>query len=162
MNAQSVAEYLDRHHVQYVRISHAPVFTAQEVAASVHMHGMEMAKTVVVWLDGKLALAVVPAPCQVDMRALARVAGAKRVFLATEEEFRNHFPGCEVGAMPPFGVLYDLKVYISPRLAVHSEIALNAGTHTDVIRMAYCDFERLAKPVMAEITIPILVHRHAA
>jgi Ala-tRNA(Pro) deacylase len=146
MPAAKLKEFLDRNAVRYKTITHSKAFTAQEVAASAHVPGREMAKTVMVRLDGKMAMAVLPTSRRVDLDELREAAGAKRAALCSEHEFRNTFPGCDVGAMPPFGNLYGLEVYVSEDLREDEEIAFNAGSHTELIRMRYQDFERLVKP----------------
>jgi Ala-tRNA(Pro) deacylase len=150
MPVQKLKEFLDREGVKYVSIHHSQAFTAQEVAASAHVSGVEMAKTVVVRLDGRTALAVLPASQWVDFAALKACTGAGEARLASEQEFRDMFPDCELGAMPPFGNLYGLEVYVAKRLAEDEEIAFNACSHTELIRLAYRDFERLAKPRVME------------
>jgi Ala-tRNA(Pro) deacylase len=55
-------------------------------------------------------------------------------------------PGCETGAMPPFGNLYGLPVYVDQTLTRDEEIDFNAGSHTELLQLAYADFERLVKP----------------
>ena len=146
MPAAKLREFLDANGVKYVTIRHSLAYTAQEVAASAHVRGKDMAKTVIVKVDGQLAMAVVPASQRVDLVRLRDVAGAKTVEVATEQEFCDAFPGCEVGAMPPFGHLYGMNVFVDQRLAADEEIAFNAGSHTELIRLSYPDFERLAKP----------------
>ncbi len=146
MPVAKLKEYLDANAVKYVTISHSKAFTAMEVAESAHVQGKEMAKTVVLNLDGKLAMAVLPAVQKVDLDLLRKNTGAASLELAREQEFRSDFPGCEVGAMPPFGNLFGMEVYVEPRLAADKEIAFNAGSHTELIRLAYKDFERLVKP----------------
>jgi Ala-tRNA(Pro) deacylase len=129
-----------------VSIKHSLAYTAQEVAASAHVSGKEMVKTLVVKLDGRIALVALPASDRMDLRQLRETTGAASVELATEAEFTTRFPGCEVGAMPPFGNLFGMDTYVTESLTRDREIAFNAGTHTEVIRMAYDDFERLAAP----------------
>lgn len=146
MPVAKLREFLDANGVKYVSISHSKAFTAMEVAESAHVQGKEMAKTVVVNLDGKTAMAVLPATQKVDLDLLRKGTGASSVELAQEQDFRGDFPGCEVGAMPPFGNLYGMSVFVEPRLAADQEIAFNAGSHTELIRMTYKDFERLVKP----------------
>jgi len=146
MPVRKLREFLDTHKIKYVTIRHSQAFTAQEVAARAHIPGKEMAKTVIVNVDGRLAMAVLPASSMVDLDLLREVLGVKKVELATEREFRTQFPDCDAGAMPPFGNLYGLDVFVSPRLAEDHEIAFNAGTHTELIRMSYEDFERLVRP----------------
>jgi Ala-tRNA(Pro) deacylase len=117
-----------------------------EIAESAHVSGQEMAKTVIVDLDGKLAMAVLPATKHVSLERLGRSVGVHQVGIAKEGEFRYGFPDCEVGAMPPFGNLFDMEVFVDPRLAEDEEIAFNAGNHAEVVRMAYKDFERIVHP----------------
>lgn len=137
---------MDKNKVKYVTISHSEAFTAQQVAASAHIPGQELAKTVMVKVDGKMAMAVLPASYQVDFSLLKETTGTDKVELASEEEFKGFFPGCDVGAMPPFGNLYDMDVYVAESLTEDEEIAFNAGSHTELIRMSYDDFERLVRP----------------
>ena len=146
MPVRKLKEFLDNEGVKYVTISHSKAYTAQEVAASAHISGKEMAKTVMVKLDGKMAMVVLPANHKVDFAQLEKDLGVKNAKLASEDEFRGLFPECEVGAMPPFGNLYDMEVYIEEDLAQENRIAFNAGSHTEVIRVPYEDFERLVKP----------------
>ena len=146
MPTATLTEFLDQQGVRYITISHSPAYTAQEIAASAHVPGKEMAKTVVAKLDGKPALVVLPAREKVNLEQLRASTGAREVELATEQEFAGLFPGCELGAMPPFGNLYGLDTYVTTSLADDEEIAFNAGTHTELIRMTYRDFERTVHP----------------
>lgn len=152
MPATALKRFLDDNGVKYVTISHSRAFTAQEIAASAHIRGRDLAKTVVVRLDGRLALAVLPASYKVDFDLLREVTGVRDVELATEREFKDEFPGCEVGAMPPFGNLYDMDVYVAQVLTEDEEIAFNACSHTELIKLAYADFERLVAPKVVRIT----------
>jgi Ala-tRNA(Pro) deacylase len=155
MPVRKLREYLDSNKVKYVMISHSAAFTAPEIAASAHIPGRELAKTVVVKLDDRLAMTVLPSSQQVDFDLLCAAAPAKRAVLATEKEFKDRFPDCEVGAMPPFGNLYDMQVFVSDALALDEEIAFNAGSHTELVRMAYSDFARLVQPKVVHIAVAI-------
>ena len=146
MPLKKLVEFLDNNHIQYVNIKHSPAYTAQEIAASAHIPGKEMAKTVMIKVDGKLAFSVLPASYQVDFDLLKRSIGASQVELAAEDEFKGVFPECEVGAMPPFGNLYDMDVFAAEKLTEDEEIVFNAGSHTELIRLKYDDFDRLVKP----------------
>lgn len=146
MPMQQLREFLDKERVRYVTIQHSRAYTAQEVAASAHIRGKEMAKTVMVKLDGKMAMVVLPASMRVSPNALRAASGASDVELASETEFNGMFPDCEPGAMPPFGHLFGMEVYVTESLAADDEIAFNAGSHTECIRLAYQDFERLERP----------------
>jgi Ala-tRNA(Pro) deacylase len=155
MPVKKLKEYLDRHQVKYVTISHPTVYTTQEIAASAHIPGKELAKTVMVKIDGKTAMAVLPASYRVDFDLLKKAAGASSVKLAGEEEFKNMFPDCEIGAMPPFGNLYGMDVFVAASLAEDAEIAFNAGSHSELIRLSYKDFEKLVKPKLAKFSYKI-------
>lgn len=150
MPATKLKEYLDEHGVKYVSIRHSPAFTATEVAASAHVAGRDFAKTIVVRIDGSLALVVLPASRRLVLSDLRELLQSPLVRLATEAEFRDLFPDCELGAMPPFGNLYGLPVYVAESLAQEKEIAFNAGTHTEVIKLEYYDFDELVHPVVLD------------
>lgn len=150
MACAKLQEYLDSQQVRYVSIKHSPAFTAQEIAASAHIPGEDIAKTVVVKLDGKMALVVLPAPEMVRLNHLKAELGVGEAEIASEAEFKDRFPDCEVGAMPPFGNLYEMDTLVEESLAGDHEIAFNAGTHTELIRMAYADYERLVRPKLLE------------
>ena len=146
MPVTKLKKFLDENGVKYVSITHSRAYTAQEAAASAHIPGKQVAKVVIVKLDGELAMAVLPATCKVDFDRLKEASGAGEAGLAAEAEFDGMFTECELGAMPPFGNLYGMDVYVAERLAGDEEIAFNACSHTELIRLAYADFERLAKP----------------
>lgn len=146
MAAQKLRDFLDHNNVKYMTFRHSPAYTAQEIAATAHVPGQELAKTVVVKMDNRMAMAVLPASFQVDFDMLRQASGASHVELATEQEFASMFPGCEVGAMPPFGNLYEMDVFVAEPLTEDEEIVFNAGSHAELIRMSYRDFERLVQP----------------
>ena len=152
MPVRKLKEFLDRENIKYVSIVHSTAYTAQEVAASAHITGKELAKTIIVALDGQMAMAVLPANRKIVLQDLRDVTGSDKVKFASEEEFKAKFPDCETGAMPPFGNLYGMDVYAADSLSQNEEIAFNAGSHTEVIRMAYKDFERLVKPKVLSFT----------
>lgn len=148
MPINKLRAFLDENHVKYVVISHSRAFTAQEVAASAHIPGREVAKTVIVKVGGKMSMAVLPATFHVDFEMLQTAIGSGDVVLATEEEFCKIFPDCQTGAMPPFGNLYGIPTYVAEALAEDEEIAFNAGSHTELVRMDYSDYERLTSPIL--------------
>jgi Ala-tRNA(Pro) deacylase len=142
---------LDAHDTKYVIVTHSQAFTAQEIAQSMHVPGREMAKAVVVRGPKGLALAVLRALDRVDLGKLAAALGGE-VRLANEREFVDAFPDCEVGAMPPFGNLYDVPTLVDETLSRDKEIVFNAGTHTEAVRMAYADFAALVQPRIVALT----------
>jgi Ala-tRNA(Pro) deacylase len=152
MPVERLKGFLDENEVKYVTISHSEAFTAQEIAAAAHVPGKEMAKTVMVKVGDELAMVVVPAPDQVNLERLRRITGHADVEIAPEEEFSDRFPSCEVGAMPPFGNLWDMNVFVDERLRENEQIAFNAGSHTELVRLPYGDFERLVGPVVAQVS----------
>jgi Ala-tRNA(Pro) deacylase len=146
MPIRKLKTFLDEYDVKYVSIQHSPAYTAAEVAESAHIPGLELAKTVMVWINDQMAMAVVPASHRVDFERLAEVAGAVEAQLASEEDFKELFPTCDTGAMPPFGNLYGMRVFVEKALTQDFEIAFSAGSHSEVIRLAYADYERLVEP----------------
>jgi Ala-tRNA(Pro) deacylase len=155
MPAQMLKEFLDAQGVEYVVITHSPAFTAQKIAASAHIRGKELAKTVIVKIDGRIAMAVLPASQKASLNLLRATAHAANVELASESEFRDRFPGCDPGAMPPFGNLYGMDVYVAAGLAEDEEIAFNAGSFTELVRMSYRDFERLVQPKVLSFAVGV-------
>ena len=147
MPGSRLKEFLDKEKVKYVTIAHSPAFTAQEIAATTHIPGKEVAKTVVVKIDGTMSMVVTPASEQVKLNKLKKALGASKVELASENEFKGSFPDCETGAMPPFGNLYDMKVFVSEALREDEQIAFNAGSHSELVRLPYTEFERLVEPI---------------
>jgi Ala-tRNA(Pro) deacylase len=151
MPLNRLTDFLDNYNIKYVMISHSQAYTAQGIAALAHIPGRELAKTVVVKIDGTLAMAVVPASYQMDLALLKKAAGTQEVELAIESDFSTRFPDCETGAMPPFGNLYGMEVYADETLTLDKEIAFNAGSHRELVRMSWADFARLAKPRIVRI-----------
>ena len=152
MLATQLKEFLDGHHIKYITITHSTAYTALEIASLAHVKGKEFAKTVIVRIDGGLAMAVLPALYQVDLALLKAAAGARTIALASEPDFRDKFPECELGAMPPFGPLYGMPVLVDESLTKDKEIAFNAGTHHELVRLAYDDFARLVQPTVASFS----------
>lgn len=152
MSLPRLEQFLQSNQVAFNTMAHPHAFTAQATAASANISGKEMAKTVMVKLDGKLAMAVVPANEWLDLAHLREITGARDVALASESEFKDRFPECEVGAMPPFGNLYGMDVYAADSLAADEQIAFNAGSHRELMRMSWRDFERLVHPRIGDLT----------
>jgi Uncharacterized conserved protein len=139
-------QLLDSNRVHYQTIPHPVAYDAQRTAQAAHVSGHDFAKTVVVKADGQLCMAVLPASEQVHLEELRHALGAREVTLADEDELRAAFPDCDLGAMPPFGGMYGMEVFVNPRLREDEKIAFNAGSHDEVLRIRYQDFERLARP----------------
>ncbi len=150
MPATKLRAFLDGHGVRYVSIQHSVAFTASEVAESVHVKGRDFAKTVIVKIGESMAMVVLPASRRIVLHDLREMLGSEELRLATEAEFKGAFPDCEVGAMPPFGNLYNMPVYVAAHLAEEREIVFNAGTHSEVMQLAYSDFEQLVHPTVLE------------
>lgn len=146
MPVKQLKEFLDNHQIKYVSLLHSPAFTSQEIAASAHVSGKQLAKTVIIKLNNHLGMVVLPAKNQVNFAKLKEAIGSEAVDLASESEFKNQFAGCEVGAMPPFGNLYNMPVYVSSELCREDHILFNAGSHAELMQLTYHDFERLVKP----------------
>lgn len=150
MAANKLKAFLDSRGIRYVSIKHSMAFTAAEVAESAHVKGRDFAKTVIVKIDGLMAMVVLPSTRRLVLHDLREMLANDEVRLASEAEFRGAFPDCELGAMPPFGNLYGMAVYVAAALAEEPEIAFNAGTHTEVIKLSYEDFEAVVKPIVLD------------
>jgi len=153
MPVKTLTRFLDDNEVKYVTIRHSIAYTAQQIAEAAHIPGDEMAKTVMIRLDDRLAMAVLRSTDKVDIDLLRGTAGAKKAELATELQFQGMFPGVELGSMPPFGNLYDMAVYVDEALTRDERIAFNAGTHSELIQLDYADFERLVQPTVANFSL---------
>ncbi len=147
-----ICEFLDAHRISYQPCQHTPSYTAQGVAHAQHISGKELAKVVMVIADDKLMMAVLPASHRLELEQLGHSIGASSIRLASEEEFGHVFPDCEVGAMPPFGNLYNLQVWVDASLHSHPNIAFNAGTHAETIQMSFADYARLVQPKEANFS----------
>jgi len=155
--SKRVKRYLEENHVPYTHCTHRLAYTAQEVAAAMHVPGKLMAKAIILKADSKFIMLVLPAVLRIDMQELKQVLPYRKVDLATEQEFASLFPDSDVGAMAPFGNLYDIPVYVDRVLAEEQDIVFNAGTHVETIRMKFEDFQALVKPTMVDAS----VHMHA-
>jgi Ala-tRNA(Pro) deacylase len=145
--------YFRENDVSFETATHSEAYTAQEVAAALHVSGHQLAKVVMLWAGDELTMTVVPASARVDLRQAADVLGADKVRLAREAEFGERFDDCKLGAMPPFGNLYDLPVVVDPALAEYDHIVFSAGTYTDSMKVAYDDFERLVQPKVSKLIL---------
>ncbi len=159
MNPEKLKQYLNDNHVSYHSFLHEEAYTAQELAQAAHTPGKEFLKTVVLKTDGSYRMAVLPASRQVDLAAFKREVNAGTVAMATEEEMKRLFPDAETGAMPPFGNLYNIEVYLDESLCQDEFITFNAGTHYEAIRLRYSDFIRLVHPRTASFSTPLIGHR---
>lgn len=151
---QTVRTRLDREHVHYETLPHSPAFRALHVARTLHVPEQQMAKVVIVKVNKQFVTTVLPAKWSVDLHGLRKMFGTHRVRLATEQEIKELFPDCEVGAMPPFGSLYGLPVYVDRSLTGDEHIVFEGGTHSEAIRMRYWDFAALAFPIVTEFHRP--------
>ncbi|MCK9274010.1 MAG: YbaK/EbsC family protein [Syntrophales bacterium] len=152
MPSRKLKEFLDSEGIKYVKITHSPAYTAQEIAASAHIKGKEFAKTIIVFVDGTMSMAVLPAHLTVDFDYFRKSIAAKRIELAAESEFKDNFPDCEIGAMPPFGNLYGLKVYVDQSLSKNEDISFNAGLHCEIFKLSFKDFEKLVEPEIVKLS----------
>ncbi len=146
MPTTKLKAFLDENETKYFTIRHSKAYTSQEIAASSHISGKDFAKTVIVKIDKEMVMCVLPASYHIDFDLLREIFGKKNISLATEAEFKYLFPDCEVGAMPPFGNLYGMKVYVAEALTEDDEIGFNACSHSEMIKMKYKDFEKLVHP----------------
>ena len=155
MPVKKLKDFLELNEIKYMTVVHSTAYTSQEIAASAHIPGKELAKTVIIKMDGKMVMVVLPASFKVDFKLLKEASGTSNLELASEQEFQDLFPGCDTGAMPPFGNLYGMEVFVDITLTEDKEIAFNAGTHHELIKLAYKDFETLVKPKVIKFAAKI-------
>lgn len=149
---ERLERYLSEYGIRYSIEEHPAAFTAQQVAASEHVSGWTVAKVVIVLANGALRMVVLPAPERLDLAKARAALGAKAIRLASEAEFAPLFGDCDAGAMPPFGNLYRMPVYVDETLTRQKEIVFQAGTHTTTMRLRYADFAKLADPIVADLS----------
>jgi Ala-tRNA(Pro) deacylase len=147
---ERLERYLREHKVPFEVMAHAPSYTMQEVAAALHVSGKQVAKVVIVKADEEMVMLVLPAPYRLNLGKVRTMLGTKKARLAQEGEFADFFPDCAPGAMPPFGNLYDVPVYVDRALAENESIVFRVGTHRETMRIAYADLARLARPTVDE------------
>lgn len=167
MAIRTVLEFLRSRNIPFTTINHSPAYTAQEVAEAAHIHGQNLAKVVIVSADGQLAMVVLPAHYHVALDNLRDAIGAKEIHLASEAEFAERFPGCELGAIPPFGNLFGMDVFMDTVFTADEDIAFSAGSHSELIRMKFSDFAGLVNPIgitsgvsPAGMSPPISIREH--
>jgi Ala-tRNA(Pro) deacylase len=153
MPLKRLTRYLDEKGVSYRIQKHATAFTSMEVAASTHIPGRKVAKTVIMMIDDEMKMVVLPSTHKIDFEQIREALHAGYVRLATEVEFESRFPDCELGAMPPFGNLYDMETIVSESLTEEDEIAFDAGTHNEVIILAFRDYEELVSPRILPVAV---------
>lgn len=153
MPLTKLKKYLDENKIKYIIISHSSAYTAQEIAARAHIRGRELAKTVLLKVDGKMVMAVLPASYKINFEQLAKELNSSNVRLAYEQEFMDRFPDCEIGAMPPFGNLYGMEVFVAKSLMQDEEISFNACSHTELIKLSLKDFVSLVKPKIIQFSM---------
>ena len=151
MRNKSLEQFLQGNHVTYKTLEHSPAYTAQEIAAAAHIPGKTMVKTVIVKLNGKLGMLVGPANWMFDLELLRKQLNLNTLELASEYEFQDRFKDCEIGAMPPFGNLYDMPVLVDESLLKGHDIAFNAGNHFELVQMSYEDWAKLVKPKLVHL-----------
>jgi Ala-tRNA(Pro) deacylase len=148
-----ISEFLDSQGVWYQHFTHSLAYTAQGIAHAQHISGKHLAKVVMVMADGSLIMAVVPGNHRVDLLRLGEILNADSIRLAAEDEFKDIFPDCDLGAMPPLGNLYKLDVWMDASLKSHPHILFNAGTHSETILMSIADFDRMVQPKIGAFSV---------
>jgi Ala-tRNA(Pro) deacylase len=151
---ERLESYLNEHQVPFQIQQHVRAFSAQKIAEGEHIPGNMVAKTVIVLADNQMIELVLPASYRADLNKFRAILQAKEVRLAHEEEFFDAFPDCEVGAMPPFGNLYGVPVYVEESLTKQETIVFPVGTYTETMSLHYADFERLVHPKVIAFAQP--------
>jgi len=144
---------LKENNISYKTFKHQEAYTAQEIAAAIHVPGKELAKVVMVKTKGRYIMTVLPASWRIDFSKLKDVLHETDLRLATEDEFKTVFPDCEAGAEPPFGNLYNIETYVDKSLAEDEQIFFNAGNHYETVVMDYADYDKVVRPRVAEFAV---------
>jgi len=153
MPVRQLTEFLDSSNVSYTTNNHLPTYTAQDLAQTMHISGHNVAKTIIVNIDNKLVMVVLPACEEINLSALQDALNAKHVEIAKESAFEDCFPLCDTGSMPPFGNLYGMDVIVSSTLAHDEVITFNAGNYTEVVNMSFADYKKIVSPTVLNLTI---------
>jgi Ala-tRNA(Pro) deacylase len=150
---RKLKDYLEKNRVRYEVGVHEMLYTAQEIAAALHVPGKEMAKVVMVKADGKMVMLVLPASYRVETKKLKKVLECKKLGIAKERDFEELFPDCEAGAQPPFGNLYNLEVWVDQVLSQDEFIVFQAGSHVETLKIKYNDYARLVNPKAGDFSV---------
>jgi Ala-tRNA(Pro) deacylase len=150
---KKLKDYLEKNQVRYEVGCHERVYTSQEIAAAMHVPGKELAKVVMVKADGRMVMLVLPASYRVDTKKVKKVLKCKRLGISKEKDFEELFPDCEVGAMPPFGNLYHLEVWVDQVLTQDEFIVFQAGSHVETLKIKYSDYARLVNPKVGDFSV---------
>jgi Ala-tRNA(Pro) deacylase len=150
---KKLKDYLEKNRVRYEVGVHEMLYTAQEIAAALHVPGKEMAKVVMVKADGKMTMLVLPASYRVDTKKLKKILNCKRLGISKEKDFEDLFPDSEIGAMPPLGNLYDLEVWVDQVLTKDEFIVFQAGSHVETLKIKYSDYARLVNPKVGDFSV---------
>jgi len=150
---KKLKDYLEKNQVRYEVGYHERVYTSQEIAAAMHVPGKELTKVIMVKADGKMVMLVLPASYRVETKKLKKVFQCKRLGIAKEKDFEELFPDCEIGAMPPFGNLYNLEVWVDQILTEDEFIVFQAGSHVETLRIKYSDYARLVSPKVGDFSV---------
>jgi len=147
-------ECLDQNKVSYEVLQHPEAVSAQRIAQAEHVKGRHHAKVVMIKSGDQHLMMVLPADHHIDLKKVEKAIG-QTVSLSTEDQFKSLFPDCSIGAMPPFGNLYDLPIYVDKDLAEQDYIVFEAGTHRDAIKMRYRDYQKIVKPKVNDLAIKL-------
>ena len=150
---QKLAKFLKKHKVYYQVQVHPETFTASKTAQVEHVPGKMFAKVVLAKAEGTDVMVVLPSTRNVDLLKLSSALGKLDVRIEDEVEFKDLFPDCETGAMPPFGKVYGVPCYADERLCEGDDLYFNAGNHRETIQVSTADFFRVAKAIKGDFSI---------
>jgi len=155
---ERLIEFLNQNQVHYEIVHHPVAFTAQELAAIEGVKGHEHAKVVMAKAGTRLVMLVLSASRRVDWERVRELIG-EALTLAVEADFRERFPDCQIGTMPPFGRLYGVEMLMDAEFSLNTRLAFEAGTHSDAIKMSYADFARLAQPELVDFSEKVRLNK---
>lgn len=159
--ASDLQRYLNNNGIPYQIIEHDPAFSAHGVSVATHVAEKEIAKTVILQIDGKFWMTVLRGDYKINLHMIKQAFAAHHVHLAHEEDLNTLFPDCQLGTMPPFGNLYGVPVLVDQALADDDQISFNACCYTKVVKIKYEDFRRLVNPLVGQYAEPPFVREEA-
>lgn len=149
-----VINLLDDNKAEYSVQEFSSVYTAQQLAAETHTPGANVLKTVILHMNKRYIMAVIPADHRLDLEQLTLVLGGNaKPELVAESELPDLCDDADTGAEAPFGELYGMETVMEGSLHnSEHEVVFLSGSHRRAIRMPVTEYVRIADPILAPIS----------
>jgi Ala-tRNA(Pro) deacylase len=151
-----LVEFLETHHLKYETIAHSETQTSLATVNWINCDAAQLAKIIVCEIDNyRTSLFLLPAAEVMDLKELKKNINAKKINILPETKLEEIFNDCEIGAQPTYGSLYNLPTFLPEHSDKNKDIYFNAGTHTDVLRVPYSEFDDVEQPYITNFSRPI-------